>query len=340
MEAFFISQREFMDTVIGQFKAAVSEKRTFVITSHINPDGDSIGSETALALALRNLGKQVRVINQSVTPDNLRFLSDEIFPVEEYDPAVHSSAIRSAECIIVVDTNAPNRFFEMAEDVAHSAAYTICIDHHLEPEAFADLYIVDAEAPATSELLFGLITALDAHAITPPVARALYTGIMTDTGSFRFPKTDAETHTITAELLRLGADPSEIFQKVYDSGPVNKLQLLGRALDSLQSSSNGALAWMVIRNGDFGATGTVAADTENFINYTLSVGGVKIGLLFTELDGVVKVSFRSKGDIWINRLAKEFGGNGHKHAAGARITGRELDEVVERVTERAKEYLP
>ncbi|HLP17065.1 MAG TPA: bifunctional oligoribonuclease/PAP phosphatase NrnA [Bacteroidota bacterium] len=328
-----------MTAVFEQFREIIANKQTFVITSHINPDGDSIGSETALALALQNMGKTVSIINQSETPDNLRFLSDEVFPVSTFESSVHSAIIRGADCIIVTDTNAPNRFFEMAADVMQSAAYKVCIDHHLEPEHFADIYIIDADSPATSEILYGLIRSLGANAITPEIAKALYTGIMTDTGSFRFPKTDAETHTITADLLRLGADPSEIYQKVYDSGPVNKLQLLGRALDSLTSSSGGALAWMVIRSGDFTETNTVAADTDNFINYTLSVGGVKIGLLFTELDGVVKVSFRSKGEIAINRLAKEFGGNGHKHAAGARIANRTLDDVVGHVTERAKTYL-
>lgn len=328
-----------MIQLFDRFKAAITGCRTFVITSHINPDGDSIGSETALAFALARMGKSVTIINQSETPDNLAFLSDEIFPVATYEPTTHSALIRGADCLIVIDTNAPNRFYALADDVVQSTAYKICIDHHLEQEPFADLYIIDTEAPAACEVLYALLRHLDPDLITPEVATALYAGIMTDTGSFRFPKTDTETHLITAELLRLGADPAEIYQKIYDSGPVNKLQLLGRALDSLRSTSNGAIAWMTIRPEDFRVTQTGVADTENFINYTLTVGGVKIGLFFIELDGVVKVSFRSKGDIWINRLAKEFGGNGHKHAAGARLTGRAFDDVVDAVTERAKSYL-
>jgi bifunctional oligoribonuclease and PAP phosphatase NrnA len=336
---FYYGAESHMKTLFRQFKTMAEGKQSFVITSHINPDGDSIGSETALAVVLRKMGKTVTIVNQSETPDNLKFLSDEVYPVQLYEPSRHSTMIRGADCIVVVDTNAPNRFFALADDVLQSTAFKVCIDHHLDQEPFADLYIVDSEAPATCEILYGLICSLGVQPITAETAKALYTGIMTDSGSFRFPKTDVETHTITAELLRLGADPSEIYQKVYDSGPVNKLQLLGKALDSLRSSSGGALAWMIIRGNDFRETDTVAADTDNFINYTLSVGGVKIGLLFTELEGVVKVSFRSKGDIWINRLAKEFGGNGHKHAAGARIIGRSLDEVIGHVTERAKTYI-
>jgi len=322
-----------------EFIELVSAKQTFVITTHINPDGDAIGSETALALFLSGRGKTITIVNQSPTPDNLTFLSSVIYPVECYDAARHSALIRGADCIIVVDTNAPNRFFALADDVAANTGAKICIDHHLEPEPFADMYIIDAEAPATGELLYELFTTIDPDAVTAPIAKALYTCIMTDTGSFRFPKTDAQTHTITAELLRRGADPSEIYQAVYDSSPVNRLHLLGRALDSIRSIESGAVAWMTLRQTDFDQTRTVGADTDNLINYTLSIAGVRIGLMFTEFDGVVKVSFRSKGDIWINTLAKEFGGNGHKHAAGARITGRSLEEIVDKVTDRARAYL-
>jgi bifunctional oligoribonuclease and PAP phosphatase NrnA len=329
-----------MTQTYDRFNEIVRTKHTFVITSHINPDGDAIGSETALARYLKDRGKSVSIVNQSATPDNLVFLCEQIHPIAMYEASQHSTMIRTADCIIVVDTNAPNRFVALAEDVAASTAVKVCIDHHLEPEPFADLYITDPEAPATSELLYDMLLTYDPASITVPIARALYTGIMTDTGSFRFPKTDAETHLITADLLRRGADPAEIYQAVYDSGPVNKLQLLGRALESIKSIEGGTLAWMVLRQTDFLETKTVAADTDNLINYTLSIGGVKIGLMFTEIDGVVKVSFRSKGDIWINRLAKEFGGNGHKHAAGARITGRPLDEIVGEITDRARTYIP
>ncbi len=322
-----------------EFNMLVSAKQTFVITTHINPDGDAIGSETALALFLSGRGKTVTIINQSPTPDNLTFLSSGIYPVECYDAARHAALIRGVDCIIVVDTNAPGRFFALADDVAANTGTKICIDHHLEPEPFADMYIIDAEAPATGELLYELFTAIDASAVTTPIAKALYTCIMTDTGSFRFPKTDAQTHMITADLLRRGADPSEIYQAVYDSSPVNRLHLLGRALDSIRSIEDGAVAWMTLRQTDFDETKTVGADTDNLINYTLSIAGVRIGLMFTEFDGVVKVSFRSKGDIWINKLAKEFGGNGHKHAAGARITGRGLVEIVDKVTDRARAYI-
>jgi phosphoesterase RecJ-like protein len=328
-----------MTTAFAHFNELVSTASTIVITSHINPDGDAIGSETALALFLKDMGSSVRVINQSPTPDNLQFLSDEIFPVELYEQTRHAALIRAADLIIIVDTNAPNRFFALAGDIAANNGRTICIDHHLEPEEFADLYIVDAEATATSELLYRLFHYIKADGITTAVARALYAGIMTDTGSFRFPKTDVETHTITADLLRRGVDPSAMYQAIYDNGPVNKLQLLGRALDSIRTIESGAVAWMVLRQNDFDETTTVAADTDNLINYTLSIGGVRIGLLFTDVDGVVKVSFRSKGDIWINKLAKEFGGNGHKHAAGARITGRAIDDIIGEVTSRARTYI-
>lgn len=337
--ALFLFRPYMIKEEISQFKKIIDSATTFVITSHINPDGDAIGSETALALFMKDLGKTVYVINESQTPDNLLFLSEEIFPVVVYEAERHSALIRTADCIIVVDTNAPNRFASLADDVRANTGVTICIDHHLEPESFADLYIIDMDSPATCELLYTIFLAINEATITPPIARALYVGIMTDTGSFRFPKTDAETHLITADLLIRGANPSQIYHAVYDSGPVNKLRLLSRALNSIRTIENDSIAWMIIRQDDFYETTTVEADTDNLINYTLAIGGVKIGLMFTELGNCVKASFRSKGNIWINHLAKEFGGNGHKHAAGARITGHSLDDVVSHVTDRARAYI-
>jgi phosphoesterase RecJ-like protein len=184
-----------------------------------------------------------------------------------------------------------------------------------------------------------LLKFLDSGAITKPIAEALYAAIMTDTGSFRFPKTDVETHHIIADLLQHGADPTEIYQKIFEEGPVNKLKLLGRALTSLSVVHGGRVATMVLLRKDFSETQTAEEDTDNMINHAMSIGGVRVGLIFVELENGVKVSFRSKGDIAINALAKDFGGNGHKNAAGARIQGGTLADVVLRVTERAADYV-
>jgi phosphoesterase RecJ-like protein len=314
-----------------------NSKQSFVITTHVNPDGDAIGSEVALALFLRNKGKKVTIINQSETPDHLLFLTD-IFPVQIYNGSLDHH-ILNTDCFCVVDTNSPKRFSALAETVHKSKAYKICIDHHLEQEHFADTYVVDTDVPATSELLYRIFKSDNPDSITKPIADALYTGIMTDTGSFKFPKTDDETHIITADLLKRGVDPYSIYQSVFESGEINNLHLLGKALERIEVCHNGLIASMVLPRSVFNETKTNEADVENLTQYVLSIKHVVVGLVFIELDEGVKVSFRSKGNIAINTVAKQFGGGGHKNASGARLKNIGLREAVEAVIEKTKEIL-
>lgn len=326
-----------MNAQFAQLHAVFGKYNSFVITSHVNPDGDSIGTEVALALYLKDKGKNVLIINQSETPDHLQFLTD-LFPIKTYS-SQSDHHILSAECFIVVDTNSPKRFSAMADTVRKSSAYKVCIDHHLEQEPFADLYVIDTEVPAAGELLYRIIAADDPDAITKPIADALYAGIMTDTGSFKFPKTDAETHTITADLLRRGVDPYDLYQRIYESGQINKLHLLGKALERIELHHHGMIAAMTIPRSVLTETGTMDSDVDNLTQYVLSIKGVRVGLVFIEQPDGVKISFRSKGDVAINTVAKLFGGGGHKNASGARMKNITLQDSVSAVIEKTKEIL-
>jgi phosphoesterase RecJ-like protein len=327
-----------MTQLFEQCKKIFTENKNFVLTTHINPDGDGLGSETALALYLTGEGKSVSVINQSETPAYYTFMNS-LFPIATFSPEKHDNIIKGADVIIALDTNTPARFSALKESVLESGALKICIDHHPDQDAFADLYIIDEQATATGEIIFKLLRYLNGSTVTAPIAEALYAAIMTDTGSFRFPKTRPETHIIAAELLQRGADPTKIYQKIFEEGSANKLKLLGRALDSLSIYHHGAVAAITLRRIDFTETLTSEEDTDNMVNYALTIGGVKVGLMFIELVDGVKVSFRSKGTIPINTLAKEFSGNGHMNAAGARIYGSTIDDVVKNVVERSGHYI-
>ncbi len=327
-----------MKELFESFKKVIDSKKTFVLTTHVNPDGDGLGSEIALALYLSGIGKNVSVINQSQTPAYYTFMN-RLFPLVTYAAEKHAALIRGAEVFIALDTNSTSRFPVLKEPMLQSQAFKVCIDHHLDREPFADMYLIDEAATATGEIIFSFLKFCGSDSITPAIAEALYTAIMTDTGSFRFPKTDAETHRIVAELLERGADPTAVYQKIFEDGPPNKLKLLGRALNTLTISHSGTIASMILRRRDFTETLTGEEDTDNMINNTLTIGGVRIGLMFVEFENGVKVSLRSKGNIAINTLAKEFGGNGHMNAAGARIYGAGLDDIVAKVTERAAHYV-
>jgi len=321
-----------------KFHEIVGNASTILLTTHINPDGDGLGSELALARFLEGAGKTVRIINCTPTPPTYRFL-DPDGSIETFDAESHPDFIKTADVIIVADTNHLSRLDTMERLVKESPATKICIDHHEDPESFADLYVIDTQTAATGQIVYSLLFQPQSE-IPPSIAAPLYVAIMTDTGSFRFPKTDAGLFRITAHLVQCGADPVRLYEQVYERGTPDRTRLLGMVLSGLKTEYDGRLAYLVVTRRMFEETRTSEVDTENFVPFALSLTGVRIGLMFTELPGGgVKISFRSKGDIPINRLAKEFGGNGHKNAAGARVAEQPIQKLIESVVKRSSDFL-
>jgi bifunctional oligoribonuclease and PAP phosphatase NrnA len=314
----------------------IKSHQRFVLTTHVNPDGDGLGSEVAFARYLIAHSKHVSILNCSAIPNNYLFLH-ELHPILEFNPSLHENIIANAEVIIVLDANDLDRLASLKPFIAKSRAVKVCIDHHPEPGKFAYLSLLDEQAPATGEIIYNFILAVNGT-IDLTIATALYTAIMTDTGSFRYQKTDSEVHTIIAHLLQAGADPVTIYEQVYEHTSAKRMRLLGMVLANIQTMYNGKLAYLTLTREMFETTGTSEADTDAFVPYTLMIDKVQIGLMFSEMDKFIKVNFRSKGDIAINELAKEFGGNGHANAAGARISNAPLEEIVSQVTQRAGSY--
>ncbi len=316
----------------------IAEKRSFLLTTHLNPDGDAIGSELALARFLLSLGKETAIINHDSTPSLYTFLDHDVC-IRQFDEQRDADVVSRTDVICILDGNQLGRIGNLEPYVQASKAAKICIDHHLDPEPFADIYLLDDRAASAGQIVYQLIRSLHKGPLSKEWADPLYVAIMTDTGSFRFPKTDGNLHRIVADLIDSGADPVSLYQKVYERQHPNRLLLLGRILSLMQTAHNGKVALMTVARRMFEDTGTVEADTDNFINYTLTLADVQIGLMVTELDGFVKLSFRSKGNISINELAKEFGGNGHKNAAGARVPEATVDEIIPKLLARAQKYI-
>ena len=327
-----------MDTTIQQIKSLIKRHNRFVITTHVNPDGDALGSELALAEALRQLQKNVIIVNHNATPENYQWMDprNEIF---HFIPEEHRVHILTADVIFILDVNQPDRLRSIEPFVKQTPAMKVVIDHHLDPHPFGENYLIDPDATSTGEIIYQLLKEIDGVTINKDIAIALYTAIMTDTGSFRYPRTDAQTHTIIADLLNAGADPTDIYVNVYENWTSGRMRLLGEALDTLKTEYNGKLAYMICTQNMFRTTNTTEVDTDNFTIYPMSIKGVVIGVLINELHNGVKISFRSKGNIPINELAKEFNGNGHLNAAGARIFDKKLDEVIPLVIEKAGKYM-
>ncbi|MEX1139238.1 MAG: bifunctional oligoribonuclease/PAP phosphatase NrnA [Bacteroidota bacterium] len=324
---------------LEQLRRGLDSWQTIILTTHVSPDCDGLGSELAFAAFLRKRGKTVSIINCSETPEPYRFL-DPQGSIQQYDPSRHDRLIAETNAIIVLDTNQPGRLATMAAPVLASKADKVVIDHHLDAEPFANLLLIDDSSAATGEIVYKILEELGGVPVDRNSAEALYIAVMTDTGSFRFPKTDADLHRMIAALIEQGADPVQAYQNVYEQDSPDRVRLLGKALNGLATAHGGAVAYITVSATMFKETSTSEPDVERFAPYPLRLKGVKIGFMFTELPGMIKISFRSKGDIPINKLAQEFGGNGHKNAAGARIPGGSLPEVIEKVVERAGHYLP
>jgi phosphoesterase RecJ-like protein len=322
----------------AQCKKIIQQNQRFILTTHVNPDPDAIGSELALARFLVASGKDALIFNHSATPFNCEFLDPEK-TIVQFEATRDSAKILGADVIFILDTNHPDRLESLKPFFLESTAKKVCVDHHLDKAEFADLYLIDESSTATGEILYRLLTSFDDASITKSIAEPLYAAIMTDTGSFRFPKTDSDVHRFVAHLIDCGADPAEIYQQIYEQGSANRTQLLGHALSTLNLGHGDKVAYFAVTKHMFEQTGTKEEDTDNFISYTLRIRGVQIGLMFTELPDAIKVSFRSKGDIGINKLAQEFGGNGHMNAAGARVRNARLANVIAAVVERSRHYV-
>ncbi len=314
----------------------ISEKQRFILTTHTNPDLDALGSELALDEYLRSLNKRVSIFNSDRVPPMFRF-ADPKHRLRTFSANRHCQIIQEVEVIFVLDASGGwerlGRIGPALSDRARdpqTGATVICIDHHSNPADFADLVLIDAAAAATAELVFELITH-GGGALTPTIAQWLYLAILTDTGSFRYPKTSERTHHITARLLKAGADPVRLYKQVYEQHPLELVRLKGHVLNSLQLGAGGQLAWYALDRATLRAYGVAPADLDGFPGLGMQIGGVRVSLLCVEMPKRrVKISLRSDNSVAVDDLANELGGGGHPSAAGATVEG-ELNEVTARM---------
>lgn len=315
------------------------EHERFFISTHVRPDGDAIGSELALARFLRKLGKQVTIINNDPPPYNMGWMPN-VDDAEVFDGSLRQrEVIDGAEVLVIVDTNALDRLGRLAPSVEHSGGIKLLIDHHPNPESWFDVLYARDSASSTGELIYEIVAAHDASLIDAEIATALYTAIMTDTGSFRYANVTPALHRIVADLLERGdLTPAPLHTAVYDTRSAQGLRLLSRSLESLTLHYGGQVGYAVISQRMLRDTGASNDDTEGIVNYVLSVESVKAAVLFYETDSGTKMSFRSKADVQVNEWARAFGGGGHRNAAGA-YARSPLDETIDAVMAAAPRFL-
>jgi phosphoesterase RecJ-like protein len=320
-----------------KFAAALVPGQRVCLTTHVNPDGDGLGSEVGMAHLLRARGLSVSITNPTPTPPRFRFLFDELPGVDHTPEAVKE--IRRADLLIVLDISDIGRLGMLAEAVRERGVPVGCIDHHVSQGSLPDgPRYVDPSAAATGELIFELATAND-WPITKAAARGLYVALITDTGGFRFSNTQPRTLRIAAELLETGLDPESIYLDVYARAPEGRPRLFAEALQTLVVEPGVGLAWVTVPPGSIERLGVSSDDLDGVVEFPRSIEGVRMALLFREVSqGRVKVSLRSVGSVDVATFAKRFGGGGHTKAAGLALQGAMAD-VQHTVLTAAREYL-
>ena len=322
-----------------ELKNLLSAKQNVVITTHVNPDGDAIGSSVALLNFLIKMGHDVSVIVPNDYPDFLKWMkNDELIINYSNSKNESQDKIKNASLIFCLDFNNLNRINDLGDYISESNAKKVLIDHHLDPSDFYDYKIHDVKASATAELVYNFLIELDSNAVDKDISEALYTGILTDTGSFKFSMSP-KVHKIVSDLMIRGVDIGFINNKIYDSNSLDKLKLIGYALsEKLEVISNGNAAYIVLSRKDLKDHNFKKGDTEGLVNYALSISNVNMAVLIIETKERIKFSFRSIGQFSVNEFAKKyFNGGGHKNAAGGSLEDK-LSVALEKFLKDISKY--
>jgi bifunctional oligoribonuclease and PAP phosphatase NrnA len=303
--------------IIDRILKGIAPSHTICVAGHIRPDGDCVGSQLGLTLALRNEGKRVVCWNEDSIPQKYEFLDpDHLF--QKPKPGL------KFDCVIATDAASAERLGTVGRCITRRKLF-INIDHHESNTRFADLNWVSAREPSTGELIFRLLSVAN-WPVTKPIADCLFTAVSTDTGSFQYPSTRPSTYHVAGELVRRGADLAKICDEVYQSYPLSRARLLRHIYSHFHLTHQNRIAYFWLRKADYARTGAESSDSEGLIDHIRAIAPVVVACVFEEMQpGLTRISLRSKSrDVNVNEIAAQFGGGGHPAAAGARIAGNPL----------------
>jgi phosphoesterase RecJ-like protein len=313
----------------------VRRHRRFLLTTHIRPDPDGLGSMLGLADVLDGLGKDVQLVIASTFPPRYAFLDDRQ-RIRIFEPP--GEEFRGAEVMVVLDTATWNQLGKFGPYFKESPAAKVVIDHHLSQDDLGAVRLVDSTAEATGRLVYEAVQALG-RPLSPEAAGALFAALATDTGWFRHRNTTAASFALAEKLVQAGADPTRLHEQIYEQNTLARQHLNGLVLSRIRLAEGGRVAYTEVRLADYAATGAIPQDTEDMVNCTRAIIGVEVGLFFLEQPaGGVKISFRSRETVDVARIAEQFGGGGHRLAAGATLPTT-LPEAQRRVLDAVRQAL-
>ena len=327
---------------ILELKKILSNPKKVVIVPHKNPDGDAMGSTLGLYHYLKKLGHLTIVIAPNDYPEFLKWIpgTKEVL-IYEQNSADADAYISQADLIFTLDFNALHRCGTMGTPIENASAIKVMIDHHQQPDDYATYVYSDVNMCSTSEMIYHFIEKMnDLELIDNSIGEALYTGIMTDTASFRFSLTTSTTHRVVAHLIDIGVEKSKIHNAVYDTNSFSRLQLMGCALNNLKFLKEFKTAYISLTNKELDAHDFQKGDTEGFVNFGLSLKDAKFAVIFIEnkKKDIIKISFRSKEDFNVNTFARtHFSGGGHKNASGGR-SDLNLEDTIAKFISILSEY--
>lgn len=314
-----------MAIVWSEFLRTISGYQRFLLTSHVRPDCDALGSELGMAGVLEALGKKVRIVNGHATPPNLEFI-DPQRRLETLGSGVTPSDLSDIEVLIILDTSAWAQLGSMSDVVRSTTALKLIVDHHVSQDDLGATAFKDTKSESTGRLVLEFAE----HAgvkLTPEIATPLFAAMATDTGWFRFGSATGITFRAAASLVDAGARPAAIYADLFEQDTLGRVRLRGQILAHSRADLNGRLAHTFVTQADFVETGALPSDTEDVVNSLLAIRGTEVAVILVEqATGGFKISFRSRCALDCNQLAGKFGGGGHKAAAGAMIPGT-LEEV-------------
>ncbi len=321
----------------SSLRSVIEGNQSFLISSHVRPDADALGSELGMAAILESFGKTVTIVNATAPPANMKFLNAD-GRILKLGDQIAVSDVPDVDVHVIVDTSAWQQLGAMADVIQKAGKKRVVIDHHVSSDNMGATEFKSTVAAATGELIFEASQFLGVE-FDAATASALYSAIATDTGWFRFPSTTAQTMSTAAELIKQGAVPSELYQLIHEQRSVERVKLGGRILERVEVDCDGRLAWISVDHSDFSATGAVQSDTEGLVNECLKIGGTEAAFIAVQLpSGHTKFSLRCRQPHNVATLAESFSGGGHKLASGATVR-KPLAEALPLVLEKYREML-
>jgi len=308
----------------------ISNSSNILLTTHINPDGDGLGCEAAMYYFLKKLGKSPVIYNSSPLPPEYDFLNrNEIFNI--YKESLKDSIFRNVDLIMVFDIGTPERLGCIGNHIQNYPIPTVCIDHHPNKHGHFKIEVVDTDAPSVTFMIYDFIKKANPDLMDYAIAEAIYVGLLTDTGSFRFENTTIEAMEVAIEMMKYGVKPGKMYRLIYENLRPIQAKLLGYVLQTLHYELDGKIAWFSLTRVEIAKQGAKLEDVDGFTDFVRSIKNVEVSVMFLELEeNKIKVNFRSKGKIVVNEIAHTYNGGGHPYAAGMTLQ-MSMKEAIELV---------